>query len=81
MKRSYDKTTGKVKFTYDEARTPYQRIIEHPEVDEKIKIKLKEEYVRLNPAKLQREINKLVNKLMATIPKDDSKDTNLGVHS
>ena len=42
------------------AKTPYQRILEHPEVDVKIKEKLRREHAKLNPLILKREIDKQV---------------------
>jgi len=49
-RRVYEKT----------AKTPYQRILEHPEVDVKIKEKLRNEHAKLNPLILKREIDKRV---------------------
>ena len=70
VKRSYDKSSGKARFTYDEARTPYQRIVDHPEVPATVKARLQAEYATLNPADLMRDIMLLRNKLMATIQDD-----------
>ena len=87
MKRSYNKSSGKVSFSYDKARTPYQRVMDHPDVDQATKAKLKAEYVTLNPASLMREIIRLRNKLMTTV-KDgtsmtdiDQVETNVGEDS
>jgi hypothetical protein len=48
---------AKVKKKYDQAKTPYQRVLESPEVCEEVKARLREEYLTLNPAALLREIN------------------------
>ncbi len=70
LKRSYDKSSGKASFTFDAARTPYRRILDHPDIPEDVKQKLKEEYATLNPAALMREVTRLRNHLLATIPND-----------
>ena len=70
QKRSYDKSSGKASFTYDKARTPYQRIMDHPDVPAAVKAKLKAEYDTLNPAELMRDITRLRNKLTATVQDD-----------
>ena len=54
-----------VKKTYDKARTPYQRVLESPDVSAHDKDRLKELYATLNPAALKRQIIKLQNKLLA----------------
>jgi hypothetical protein len=41
------------------AKTPYQRVIEHPEISNEVKEKLKAEHARLNPALLKKEIERL----------------------
>jgi hypothetical protein len=69
-KRSYDKSSGKASFSYDKARTPYHRIMDHPEVDQVIKDRLQQEYATLNPADLMRDIICLRNKLTATVKVD-----------
>lgn len=55
---------SKVKKRYDQARTPYQRIIVSEDISEEKKDALKEEYAKLNPAELKREITRLQNKLI-----------------
>ena len=66
LKRSYDRSSGKAHFTYDKARTPYQRIIDHPDVPNETKAQLRQVYATLNPAQLQRDVNRLRNHLQAT---------------
>ena len=55
---------SKVKRIYDKARTPYQRVLEHPNIDEDNKLNLRSKYLTLNPADLLRKINRLTNKLL-----------------
>lgn len=56
---------SKVKKTYDKPRTPYQRVLESPDVSAHDKKRLKEFYATRNPAALKRQIIKLQNKLLA----------------
>lgn len=55
---------SKVKRIYDKPKTPYQRILGHPDIDEDIKAKLKDKHLILNPLALLREINKLGKQLV-----------------
>lgn len=54
---------SRVKRIYDKAKTPYQRVLEHPDIAEDVKLSLKSKYLTLNPADLLRRINKLTNEL------------------
>jgi len=54
---------AKVKKTYDEAKTPYRRLLEDGSISRLSKDRLKEEYLSLNPAKLNREIESLRRRL------------------
>ncbi len=42
------------------ARTPYQRMLDHPAVDEAVKEKLRQEHATLNPLLLKREMDRLL---------------------
>jgi len=53
----------KIKKVYDKAKTPYQRILECDQVNEKTKKKLRAEYESLNPAELRRNIIAKIDKL------------------
>ena len=53
----------KVKRIYDKPKTPYQRVLEHPGINEDLKVKLKSKYLTFNPLALLREINKLGKQL------------------
>jgi hypothetical protein len=55
---------SKVIKRYDEAKTPYRRVLASPDIENEIKVKLKKEYAMLNPAKLKRKITKLQDKLL-----------------
>jgi len=55
---------SKVSKTYDEAKTPYRRVLASPDIEDEIKMKLKSKYDMLNPAELKRKITKLQNKLL-----------------
>lgn len=55
---------SKVTKRYDEAKTPYRRVLTSPGIEEEIKVKLKNQYAMLNPAELKRKITKLQNRLL-----------------
>ena len=48
---------------YDQVRTPYQRILDHPDIDPGVKAKLCEQYETLNPKVLRDTIKTLTTKL------------------
>jgi len=58
------RTGSKVSKKYDEAKTPYRRVLECSDIDDKIKARLKKQYDCLNPAELKRKISKLQEKLL-----------------
>ena len=55
---------SKVIKKYDEAKTPYRRVLASPDIEDEIKMKLKNKYAMLNPAELKRKITKLQNRLL-----------------
>ncbi len=55
---------SKVSKKYDIAKTPYRRVIECSDIDDKIKESLKQKYDKLNPADLKRKISKLQEELL-----------------
>jgi len=57
---------GHIHRQYQQAKTPYQYLIDDPRVSEKIKVQLKKIYDNLNPAKLHRSIEAKL-KLLAKI--------------
>ncbi len=56
---------GKVKRIYTKAKTPYLRVLEHSDIPEHYKTKLKQQYKMLNPAKLLREIQDITDQLLS----------------
>ncbi len=54
---------AKYKRTYEKAQTPYQRVLNHPKISDEVKEKLRAEHVKLNPAVLLKEIEKLRSNL------------------
>jgi len=64
---SKERNGAKVKKKYDEPKTPYQRLMDMPDISSKIKQRLKSEYVTLNPAQLKREITRLQERLFKTV--------------
>lgn len=48
---------------YDEAKTPYQRLMECPQLSPNKKSELKKLYLSLNPVKLKNEIDKKIKKI------------------
>ncbi len=55
---------SKVTKKYDEAKTPFRRVLESEYIDDKIKVQLKLEYDSLNPAELKRIMSGLQKKLL-----------------
>jgi hypothetical protein len=49
---------------YYEAKTPYRRVLECPDIDDEKKKKLKLIYDKLNPADLKRKISALQDRLL-----------------
>jgi hypothetical protein len=55
---------SKVTKKYDEAKTPYRRVLECAGIDDKIKESLKQRYESLNPVDLKRKLSSLQEKLL-----------------
>ncbi|QQS19594.1 hypothetical protein IPL85_04970 [Candidatus Saccharibacteria bacterium] len=64
-----DQATGKKTKRYYPAQTPYQRLMSHPNVSDKQKAMLQSQYDSLNPAKLQREIQRKLKALETSFSK------------
>jgi hypothetical protein len=62
-----DIKTGRTKKQYDRARTPYQRVLDHPKVSQETKDMLKQIYKDLNPVKLRRQIKAKIILLKRTL--------------
>jgi len=56
---SKERVGRKVKKTYDQARTPYQRVLESEQVSEEVKARLRQQYATLNPMALLRQMQRL----------------------
>ena len=62
--KSKTRVGSKTAKKYDEARTPFRRVLESEYIDDKIKTKLTKQYDSLNPVDLKRKISKLQDKLL-----------------
>ncbi len=60
---SKQRVGNRVKKEYDTARTPYQRVLESPDVSEETKERLRQLYRTLNPVTLRQRIDQNVQKL------------------
>jgi 5S rRNA maturation endonuclease (ribonuclease M5) len=59
--------TGKVKKTYYDTSTPYDRMMKHPKVDKATKQLLQSQYHQLNPVRLLAEVRSLIEQLERTL--------------
>ena len=55
---------SKVRKKYDEAQTPYQRVLASPDVSKEVKKQLRSQYRKLNPAELKRKIENMQRRLI-----------------
>jgi hypothetical protein len=55
---------GRVTKRYDQAQTPYARVLASPHISEDLKLRLRKRYAELNPAQLKRDIVRLQKKLL-----------------
>lgn len=55
---------SKYKRKYDKGKTAYQRVLDHQNISDAIKEKLKKEHEKLNPLLLKREIDKLIEDIL-----------------
>lgn len=62
-----DARTGKTKKKYYEAKTPFQRLLEHPKTTQAQKDLLLSMYQGLNPIKLKQQINKKIELIRKTL--------------
>jgi hypothetical protein len=58
---------SRVTKTYDEAQTPYQRVLASAHVSKPLRQRLRKQYPTLNPAALKREIDQLQARLQKTL--------------
>lgn len=59
--------TGRTKKKYDQAKTPYQRLLLHKKILQETKDMLKQIYKGLNPVKLRRQIKVKIQRLKRTL--------------
>ena len=57
---------SKCRKRYDKGKTPFKRLLAHPDIDSEIKERLKTEHGKLNPLILKREIDKLIEEVFKT---------------
>ncbi|MBP7892899.1 MAG: hypothetical protein KA063_05115, partial [Firmicutes bacterium] len=67
-----ERNGSKVTRRYDEAKTPYQRTMLHPDIPDTVKEMLTAEYQKLNPASLKRQITQLQAELAKTVRRQGS---------
>jgi hypothetical protein len=58
---------GKPTKTYQVAKTPYQRVLESPQISKQVKVNLTAEYLTLNPAELQRNLQTKLKKIQSLL--------------
>lgn len=58
-----DRVGARYRRIYDQPKTPYQRVLEHPDVTDDVKSKLTELYETLNPLLLKQQIDRLTRKI------------------
>lgn len=54
---------SKYKRVYDKAKTPYQRVLEHDNIDQEIKNELKQKHDQFNPLLLKQETDKMIREI------------------
>jgi len=62
-----ERNGSRITRVYDKPKTPYQRVLEHKDVPEKVKQELRNTYKHLNPFDLKRKIDKKVDRLLQTV--------------
>ena len=67
-----ERTGAKVKKTYDQPQTPYQRLLAAPTTTKAMRKRLETEYASLNPAELKRQITRLQTLLRKTAVRQSS---------
>ncbi len=65
--QSKERNGSRVKKRYDEAQTPYQRVLASPHVSKPSQRQLRAKYETLNPAALKRKIDTLEQRLTKTV--------------
>lgn len=62
---------------YDSPKTPYQRVLESPDIPDNIKEKLKEQMENLNPFELRKKMEKKLKKVISLCSKNKAKTVSL----
>jgi hypothetical protein len=75
---SKERIGGRVHRKYDYPQTPYRRVMESNEVEEKLRQELMKIYISLNPAQLKRAIDEKLNRLYK-VYQHKSKSQGIGV--
>ncbi len=57
---------SRVKKIYDAPKTPYQRVLDSPDVSDEVKAKLRREHAKLDVAQLKRQLDQLLAELKPT---------------
>ena len=67
---------SKMKKKYDQARTPFRRVLEASSISQEAKENLEQEYAKLNPVELKREIVRMQERLskLARSKREESKE-------
>jgi len=68
---------SKYKREYDQAKTPYQRVLESKEISQEEKDKLISVYEKLDPVKLKKSINRKINKIISLKKKTGKSQENM----
>ena len=55
---------AKYKKKYDKGKTPYQRVLEHPDIPEDVKQALGLEHAGLNPLLIKKRVDRLITRIM-----------------
>lgn len=75
---SKERINGHIKRKYDQAKTPYHRVLESKDISENVKDELRKIYESLNPAELKRNIDKkLANLYEAYCEKNKSAEVEI----
>lgn len=77
---SKERIKGHIKRKYEPAKTPYQRIMECPQIPKSTKQELKKIYDSLNPAQLKRAIDKKLDMLFKAYKAKKNQNTNVEIN-
>ncbi len=69
---SKERCGSRITKRYDVPKTPYQRVCESPQISAQCKAKLRQQYGRLNPAELAREIGRLQEQILFQLSPEET---------